>query len=71
MDTLANDVEGPLLARRAGLRVGYAQSEALFYRTIEDFGADRDSGDDDPLQWIRRLEFAGMMATAMRRFLDD
>lgn len=70
VDTLASDVEWPLLARRAGLRLGYAQSDALFYRTIEEFGAARDSGDDDALQWIRRLEFAGMHAAAMRPFLD-
>ena len=70
VDTLANDVEWPLLARRAGLRLGYAQSDALFYRTVEEFGADEDSGDADPLQWIRRLEFTAMHASAMRPFLD-
>ena len=71
VDTLANDVEWPLLARRAGLALGYVESDALFYRTIEEFGAPEDSGDAEPLQWIRRLEFAGMMATAMRRFLVE
>ncbi|OAM76713.1 hypothetical protein [Devosia elaeis] len=69
VDSLANDVEWPLLVRQAGLRTGYAQSDALFYRTIEEFGAAADSGDDDPLQWIRRLEFAALHASAMRRFL--
>lgn len=71
VDTLANDVEWPLLARRAGLRLGYAQSDALFYRTVEEFGAAEDSGDGDPLQWIRRLEFAAMHAAAMRPFLGQ
>jgi len=70
-ETLANDVEWPLLARRAGLRLGYARSDALFYRTIEEFGAARDSGDAEPLQWIRRLEFAALQAGAMRRFLGE
>jgi hypothetical protein len=70
VDTLANDVEWPLLARQAGLRLGYVQSDALFYRTIERFGAAEDAGDDDPLQWIRRLEFAAQHASAMRAFLD-
>lgn len=70
VDTLASDVEWPLLARRAGLRLGYAQSEALFYRTIEEFGAETDGGDQEALQWIRRLEFAGLHAAAMRPFLD-
>jgi hypothetical protein len=69
VDTLANDVEWPLLARRAGLQLGYAESDALYYRTIEEFGAPADTGDGDPLQWIRRLEFAALQATAMRDFL--
>lgn len=69
VDSLANDVEWPLLARRAGLKLGYVQSDALFYRTIEGFGASADEGDSDPLQWIRRLEFAAQHASAMRRFL--
>lgn len=69
VDTLANDVEWPLLVRQAGLVTGYAQSDALFYRTVEEFGDAADSGDDEPLQWIRRLEFAALHASAMRRFL--
>jgi hypothetical protein len=69
VDSLANDVEWPLLARQAGLRLGYVQSDALFYRTIEGFGASADEGDSDPLQWIRRLEFAAQHASVMRGFL--
>lgn len=69
IDSLANDVEWPLLARRAGLALGYTQSDALYYRTLEEFGEDADSGDLDPLQWIRRLEFAAQHASAMRPFL--
>ncbi|MBF0680608.1 MAG: hypothetical protein IR164_16910 [Devosia sp.] len=69
VDSLANDVEWPLLARRAGLALGYTQSDALYYRTLEEFGENADSGDDDPLQWIRRLEFAALHASAMRPFL--
>lgn len=69
VDTLANDVEWPLLARRAGLTLGYVESDALFYRTIEEFGSIADSGDTDPLQWIRRLEFAAQHASIMRDFL--
>lgn len=71
VDSLANDVEWPLLARQAGMVVSYAESDALFYRTIEGFGAAEDEGDDDPLQWIRRLEFAAQHASAMRRFLHS
>lgn len=69
VDTLANDVEWPLLARDAGLTVGYAESNALFYRTTEEFGASTDTGDNDALQWIRRIEFAALQASAMRTFL--
>lgn len=71
VDTLANDVEWPLLVREAGLHLGYAESDALFYRTVEEFGDAEDSGDHDPLQWIRRLEFAALHATAMRPYLRN
>jgi len=69
VDTLANDVEWPLLVRAAELSLGYAESDALFYRTIEEFGDAADGGDQEPLQWIRRLEFAAQHASAMRPFL--
>lgn len=68
-DTLANDVEWPLLALDAGFSFGHTASDALFYRTIEEFGADADSRDGDPLEWIRRIEFAALQAGAIRRFL--
>lgn len=71
VDTLANDVEWPLLIRKAGLSLGYAESDALFYRTVEEFGDNQDTGDDDPLQWVRRIEFAAAHATAMRPFLSE
>ena len=71
VDTLANDVEWPLLVRRAGLSIGYVESHALFYRTVEEFGDAADGGDHDPLQWIRRIEFAALHASAMRPYLPD
>jgi hypothetical protein len=71
VDTLANDVEWPLLARRAGLDLGYTESDALFYRTVEDVGEGQDSGDQEPLQWVRRIEFAAAHANAMRPFISD
>lgn len=70
IDTLANDVEWPLVARRAGLRLGNAASDALLYRTIEEFGGPADTGDGEPLQWVRRLEFAALQASVMRDFLE-
>lgn len=69
VDTLASDAEWPLLAERAGFRVGYAAADALFYRTMDEFGAPADAGDGDPANWIDRLEFAALHATAMRAYL--
>jgi len=69
VDSIANDVEWPLLAEQLGHRVGYAEADGLFYRTIDEFGAAADSYDQDALQWLRRIEIAGEMARAMRPYL--
>ena len=69
IDSFANDVEWPLLAERLGHSVGYVEADGLLYRTIEEFAAAADGYDDQPLQWIRRLEFAAEQARAMRTFL--
>lgn len=69
VDSIANDVEWPLLAERRGHRVGYAAAHGLQYRTIDEYGAAADSHDHDPLQWIRRIEMAGDMARVMRPYL--
>jgi len=69
VDSIANDVEWPLLAEQLGHRVGYAEAHGLQYRTIDEYGAAADGYDHDPLQWIRRLEMAGDMARAMRPYL--
>jgi hypothetical protein len=69
VDTVANDVEWPLLAERAGLSLGYTEADGLVYRTMEDFGADADRRDGDALEWIRRIEFAALHVAAMRPFL--
>lgn len=69
VDTIANDVEWPLLAERLGHRIGYAEGDGLFYRTMDEYGAGADGYDADPRQWIRRIEFAAEQARAMRAFL--
>jgi len=69
VDSIANDVEWPLLAEQRGHRIGYAEAHGLSYRTIDEYGAAADSYDHDPLQWIRRLEMAGDMARVMRPYL--
>lgn len=71
VDSIANDVEWPLLAERLGHRVGYAEAHGLHYRTIDEYGAPADSYDLDPLQWIRRIEIAAEMAKAMRPYLEQ
>ncbi|HEY4940886.1 MAG TPA: hypothetical protein VII56_05615 [Rhizomicrobium sp.] len=70
VDTIANDVEWPLLAERSGLSLGYAAANGLHYRTMEDFDAAADRKDGDALEWIRRIEFAAQHAAAMRPYLS-
>lgn len=69
VDSIANDVDWPLLAERLGHRIGYAEAHGLYYRTIDEYGAAADSYDLEPLQWIRRIEIAAEMARAMRPYL--
>lgn len=69
IDSFANDVEWPLLAERLGHTVGYAEADGLLYRTLEQFSAAADGYDDQPLQWIRRIEMAAEQARALRPYL--
>jgi len=71
VDTLASDADWPLLAERLGFSIGTAASDALYYRTMDEYGAPADSGDGDPGNWIARLEFAALHAGAMRAYLAD
>lgn len=70
VDSIANDVEWPLLVERLGYRVGYAEAHGLSYRAIDEYGSPADSYDNNALQWIRRIEIAGEMARTMRPFLN-
>jgi hypothetical protein len=69
VDTVANDVEWPLFAARAGLTLGYAEADGLFYRTMDEFGAAADAHDAEPLEWIRRIEIATLHADVLKSFL--
>jgi hypothetical protein len=71
VETLATDADWPLLAERLGFTVGTDTSDALYYRTMDEYGAPADTGDNDPSNWIARLEFAALHATAMREYLSD
>jgi hypothetical protein len=68
--TLANDVEWPLLAQAQGFTLGYLAADGLSYRTFYDFDAPADDHDGDPVEWIRRVEFAAQHVAAMRPFIE-
>ena len=68
-ESIANDVAWPLLAHRRGRVVAYRGVEGMAYRFRDDFDAQDDARDDDPVEWIRRLEIAARHATAMRPYV--
>ncbi len=68
-DSLANDVEWPLLIEQAGLGVGYREADGLSYRIRQDFEHASDRHDGDPLRWIERIEIANLHCRVFRRFL--
>ena len=68
-DSIANDVAWPLLAHRRGRVVGYRGVDGMAYRFRDDFDAQDDARDDDPVEWILRLEIAGRHAAAMRPYV--
>lgn len=70
-DSLANDVEWPLLIERAGLEVGYREADGLSYRIRRDFDADSDQHDEDPLLWIERIEIANLHGRVLKEFLES
>lgn len=69
-DSIAGDVEWPIVLERSGFSVGYQESDALSYRITSDFGAAADEHDNDPLAWIERIEIANLHASALRRLLS-
>lgn len=68
-DTIANDVEWPVLVEQAGLSVGYREADGLSYRITTEFDAAADSLDDDPIAWIHRVELANLQAQTLKRLL--
>jgi hypothetical protein len=69
-DSIANDVEWPLLVERVGLSVGYVAADGLSYRIAQDFSAETDVHDADPMAWIDRVEIAHCHAQAIGRHLS-
>ncbi|HVX44770.1 MAG TPA: hypothetical protein VHC49_12835 [Mycobacteriales bacterium] len=68
-NTLASDVEWPLLVERAGLSVGYREAGGLSYRTRQDFDAAHDRNDGSPRHWIQRVEIAADHCRVLKQFL--
>lgn len=69
-ESLANDVEWPLLAERRGFTLGYFPAAGLFYRSTPDFDAAADLRDGDPALWVDRVEIAARHARTLRGFLN-
>ena len=70
-DSIANDVEWPLYAQRAGMAVAYVESDHLEYRIRQDFDGPADDHDHDPAKWISRVAIANQHAAVLRRFLTQ
>lgn len=70
-ESIANDVAWPLHAHREGRALAHVAVDGLAYRHRDDYGAAFDDRDDDPMEWVRRLEIASRHATAMRPYLTS
>lgn len=70
-ESIANDVEWPMLVERAGLELSYQEADGLSYRIRQEFEADRDGGDNDPLAWVQRIEIANLHGAVLKRFLTS
>jgi hypothetical protein len=67
-DTVGSDCSWPLICRRAGLRLGYMETEGMEFETLDRFADEvaalggpqawLDRFDADPRQWAVRLELA-------------
>lgn len=68
-NSIANDVEWPLVVERNGVPVGYLEADALSYRTAPDINSAADTHDADPLKWIQRIEIAHQHAQVLKRVL--
>lgn len=70
-DSVANDVEWPLVVEQTGLTVSYREASGLSYRITQDFDADADVHDDDPVSWVTRVEMASLHARTLQRILTQ
>jgi hypothetical protein len=66
-NSIASDVEWPLLAEQRGFSLGYREANGLSYRVSEDFGRDADRHDTDPMAWVARVEIAYLHTQVLRQ----
>ena len=67
--SIANDVVWPLSVQRAGLVVAYQPAHGLAYRYRDDYGTATDTRDDNPREWIKRIQIAAQHAGALQSHL--
>jgi hypothetical protein len=70
-NSIANDVEWPLVVERHGVDIGYQEADGLSYRTGPDIDSAADIYDADPMKWIQRIEIANLHAQAFKRVLSS
>jgi hypothetical protein len=72
VDTIGNDVAWPLFCERRGMTMDYIEAEGLTYRTNRDYVLDiAEDRDDDPAEWIVRVQYAFQHVEAMRPYLNS
>jgi hypothetical protein len=69
--TIGNDVAWPLHVRASGMQIQFRPVDGLAYRHRNDFCADRDDRDAEPLEWVRRIQIAAQHAAAIREYVDS
>jgi hypothetical protein len=70
-ETIANDVEWPLLVESAGLGLAWFAADGLTYRVRQDFDAPADERDGDPAEWIDRVDLAAGHVRVLKTYLGS
>ncbi|GAB3747373.1 hypothetical protein [Microlunatus parietis] len=65
-NSIASDIEWPMLAEQRGLSIAYREANGLSYRIVEDFDDEADRHDTDPIAWVTRVEIANRHAQALK-----
>lgn len=77
-DTVGSDCSWPLLCRRAGMSLGYMETEGMEFETLDRFEGELEElggvqawlehFDADPRQWLGRIELARAEAASALRY---